>query len=147
MTATLEKPPATTEPESPAGARRFLTTGWLALGILVATFALLYYAAPNARQPFRWITPGGFIGVTLWVLASLGFRFYVDSFGNYDRTYGSIGVAIVLLLYLDMVSLTILLGAELNSVLAKMKEEISGKEVIQGKAAGTKEKMVEEDLR
>lgn len=119
----------------------------LALGILVATFALLYYAAPNVRQPFRWITPGGFIGVTLWVLASLGFRFYVDNFGYYDRTYGSIGVAIVLLLYLYIVSLTILLGAELNSVLAKMKEEISGKEVIRGKSAGTKGSMVEEDLR
>ena len=57
------------------------TARWvLALGILVLTFALLYYSAPNVRQPFRWITAGGFVGVTLWVLASLGFRFYVDKF-------------------------------------------------------------------
>ena len=122
---------------------------WLvALAILVATLALLYYFAPDLDQPLRWITPGGFVGVILWVLASLGFRLYVNSdFVSYNETYGSIGAAIVLLLYLYLVSLTILVGAELNAVLAKMKEELSGKEIIAGKSADEKPAMVEDESK
>ncbi len=106
-----------------------------ALLFLVIVVALLYYFAPNVDQPFRWITPGGFIGVALWVLASVGFNIYVYNFGSYNKTYGSIGAAIVLLLYFYISSLTILFGAELNATLAKMKEEISGKQVIDAKPA------------
>jgi membrane protein len=105
----------------------------VALLFLVAVVALLYYFAPDANQPFRWITPGGFIGVALWVLASVGFNVYVANFGSYDKTYGSIGTVIILLLYLYISSLAILFGAELNATLAKMKEEISGKQVIEAK--------------
>lgn len=110
---------------------------WLvALAILVVTFAMLYYFAPDVEQPFRWITPGGFIAVILWVLASMGFRLYVNSdFVSYNQTYGSIGAAIILLLYLYIVSLSLLIGAELNAVLAKTKEEVSGEEIIGGKPA------------
>lgn len=113
---------------------------WLvALAILVATFAMLYYFAPDVEQPFRWITPGGFIAVILWVVASLVFRLYVNSdFVSYNQTYGSIGAAVILLLYLYIVSFALLVGAELNAVLVKMKEEISGKEVIDGKPANEK---------
>jgi membrane protein len=92
--------------------------------------ALLYYFAPDANQPFRWITPGGFIGIALWVLASIGFSIYVSNFGSYNKTYGSIGTVIILLLYLYISSLAILFGAELNATLARMKEEISGKQVV-----------------
>jgi membrane protein len=102
----------------------------VALLFLVTVVALLYYFAPDANQPFRWITPGGFIGIILWVLASVGFRVYVSNFGSYDKTYGSIGAVIVLLLYLYISSLTILFGAELNATLVRMKEEISGKRVL-----------------
>ena len=102
----------------------------VALLFLVTVVALLYYFAPDANQPFRWITPGGFVGVVLWVLASIGFSVYVANFGSYDKTYGSIGAVIVLLLYLYISSLTILFGAELNATLVRMKEEISGKRVL-----------------
>ncbi|MGB3634544.1 MAG: YihY/virulence factor BrkB family protein [Rubrobacteraceae bacterium] len=120
---------------------------WLvALAILVATFAMLYYFAPDVEQPFRWITPGGFIAVILWILASLIFRLYVNSdFVSYNQTYGSIGAAIILLLYLYIVSLSLLVGAELNAVLVKMKEEISGKEVIDGKPANAKPSIFQEE--
>lgn len=104
----------------------------VALGFLVVVLALVYYFAPAARQPLRWITPGGLVAVALWVLASLAFNYYVGEWGSYDETYGSIGAAIVLLLYLYVVSLTILLGAELNAVLMRMKEEASGREVLKG---------------
>ncbi len=120
---------------------------WLvALGIMIFTFAMLYYFAPDVEQPFLWITPGGFIAVVLWVLASMGFRFYVNSdFVSYNQTYGSIGAAVILLLYLYIVSLSLLIGAELNAVLVKMKEEISGKEVIAGKPANEKPPMLDDE--
>jgi membrane protein len=117
----------------------------VALFFMVFTVALLYYFAPDVDQPFRWITPGGLIGVLLWVLASAGFSFYVNNFGTYDKTYGSIGVVIILLLYLYISSLTILFGAELNATLARMKEEISGKQIIDAEPAGEKPDILEND--
>src|ERR671933_836555 len=116
-----------------------------ALFFMVFTVALLYYFAPDANQPFRWITPGGFIGVILWVLASLVFRFYVSNFGSYDETYGSIGAVIVLLLYLYISSLTILFGAELNTTLVRLKEEISGQQILDAESAGEKPDILDED--
>ncbi len=117
----------------------------VALSLMVFTVALLYYFAPDAEQPFRWITPGGLIGVLLWVLASVIFRFYVSNFGSYDATYGSIGAVIVLLLYLYISSLTILFGAELNATLVRMKEEISGKQIIDAEPANEKPDLLESD--
>src|SRR5215210_977863 len=85
-----------------------------ALLFMVATVALLFYFAPDADQPFRWITPGGFVGILLWVLASVAFNLYLSSdFNSYDKTYGSIGTVIILLLYLYISSLTILFGGTL----------------------------------
>ena len=111
----------------------------VALLFLVTVVALLYYFAPDVDQPFRWITPGGFIGVALWVLASVVFRLYVSSdFNTYNKTYGSIGTVIILLLYLYISSLVVLFGAELNATLVRMKEEISGKQVLDAEPAGNK---------
>jgi membrane protein len=97
------------------------------------------------EQPFRWITPGGLIGVLLWVLASVGFNFYVSNFGSYNKTYGSIGAVIVLLLYLYISSLTILFGATLNATLVRMKEEISGRQILDAKPANEKPDIFEND--
>ena len=119
---------------------------WLvALAIMILIFAMLYYFAPDVEQPFRWITPGGFVAVILWILASLVFRLYVNSdFVSYNQTYGSIGAAIILLLYLYIVSFSLLVGAELNAVMVKTKEEISGQEVITGKSANEKPPILED---
>lgn len=116
----------------------------VALMFLVLTVALLYYFAPDVGQPFRWITPGGLIGVLLWVLASVGFSIYVDNFGSYNKTYGSIGVVIVLLLYLYISSLTILFGATLNATLVRMKEEISGQQILDAEPANTKPEVLDD---
>jgi membrane protein len=116
----------------------------VALFFMVLTVALLYYFGPAAGQPFRWITPGGLIGILLWVLASIGFRFYVSNFGAYDETYGSIGAVIVLLLYLYICSLTVLFGAELNATLVRLKEEISGKQVLDAEPANEKPDILED---
>jgi membrane protein len=117
----------------------------VALLFMVLTVALLYYFAPDVEQPFRWITPGGLIGVLLWVLASMGFNFYVSNFGSYNKTYGSIGAVIILLLYLYISSLTILFGATLNAILVRMKEEISGKQILDAKPANEKPDIFEDD--
>ena len=118
----------------------------VALLFLVFTVALIYYFGPDAEQPFRWITPGGFVGVFLWVLASLAFRFYISSFGgdSYSATYGSIGAVIILLLYLYISSLCILFGAELNATLVRMKEETSGKEILDAEPADNKPDILED---
>lgn len=116
----------------------------VALLFMVLTVALLFYFAPNVGQPFRWITPGGLVGVLLWILASVAFSLYVNNFGSYDETYGSIGVVIVLLLYLYIASLTILFGATLNATLVRMKEEISGQQILDAEPAGDKPEILNE---
>ena len=116
-----------------------------ALFFMVLTVALLYYFAPDVEQPFRWITPGGLIGVLLWVLASVAFNFYVSNFGSYNQTYGSIGAVIVLLLYLYISSLTILFGATLNATLVRAKEELSGKQILDAKPANEKPDIIDEE--
>ena len=117
----------------------------VALFFMMFTVALLYYFAPDVDQPFRWITPGGLIGVVLWVLASVGFNFYVSNFGSYNKTYGSLGAVIVLLLYLYISSLTILFGATLNATLVRMKEEISGSQILDAKPANEKPDILDEE--
>ena len=117
-----------------------------ALLFMVVTVALLFYFAPDAGQPFRWITPGGFVGIALWILASVAFNLYLQSdFNTYDKTYGSIGTVIVLLLYLYISSLTILFGATLNATLVRMKEEISGEQILDARPANEKPELVDEE--
>lgn len=84
-------------------------------GLVSLAIALVYYFAPDARQDWIWITPGSIFATALWLLVSLGFRFYVTNFGSYNATYGTIGGVIVLLLWLYMSSLAVLAGAELNA--------------------------------
>ena len=90
---------------------------WPVLLLIVALIlAILYYAAPNVRQPgFRWVTPGGVLAVVLWVLASAAFAFYVANFSSYNKTYGALASVVVFLVWLWISNTVILLGAELNA--------------------------------
>lgn len=83
--------------------------------LLTATVTVVYWTAPDVEQRFQFVTPGAFVAVLTWFVASLGFDFYVRNIGNYDRVYGSIGTAVVLLLYFFISSLILLFGAELNA--------------------------------
>lgn len=101
-----------------------LSTGiWTALRwplvvlLMMLAVALLYYLAPDVEQEFRFITPGSILAVVVWIAASLGFAYYVQNFGDYDATYGSVGAVIVLLLYFYISAAVLLLGAELNAVI------------------------------
>jgi membrane protein len=90
---------------------------WIIASVLLAlTFAMLYYWAPDCKtRRWHWITPGGTIGITGWLLASLGFRIYLHFFNNYTVTYGSLGAVIILLIWFYITGLMLLLGAEINS--------------------------------
>ncbi|MDW5327448.1 YihY/virulence factor BrkB family protein [Plantactinospora sp. KLBMP9567] len=91
---------------------------WPVLVLLVSLiFTVLYWAAPNARQRFRWISPGGIFAVLLWAVVSAGFALYVSFFASYNRTYGSLAGVIVFLVWLSDVA--ILLGAELSAELER----------------------------
>jgi membrane protein len=86
----------------------------LAIAIVLIAIALVYYLAPAARQPWRWVTPGSALAVALWLLASTGLRLYVR-FNSYSATYGSIGGVILLLLWLYLMGIALLVGAHVNA--------------------------------
>src|SRR3954449_392283 len=90
---------------------------WPVILLVVMTMlALLYWAAPNVKHPrFRWVSPGGVAGVLLWLLASVGFAFYVANFSSYNKTYGALGGVIVFLMWLWISNIAVLLGAEFNA--------------------------------
>jgi YihY family inner membrane protein len=93
---------------------------WPVLLLVVSfMFALLYWASPNAKQGFRWVTPGGILAVVVWVVASAAFAVYVANFSSYNKTYGSLASVIVFLVWLWLSNTAILLGAELNAELER----------------------------
>jgi membrane protein len=94
---------------------------WPAMAaVFVAMVSILYYASPNAKiRGFRWVTPGSLIAIAAWGIASAGFAFYVANFGSYDKTYGTLGGLIVLLVWLWITNLAILAGHELNAELER----------------------------
>jgi membrane protein len=82
--------------------------------------ALLYWASPNVKQPgFRWVSPGGIVGVLLWLIASGAFAFYVSHFASYGKTYGAMSSVVVFLVWLWISNIAILLGAEFNAELER----------------------------
>lgn len=97
----------------------------LALVVLVMV-SLLYYASPNVRLARRWVTPGSVLALTLWVLASAAFAFYVGNFGSYDKTYGTLGGVVSFLVWLWITNIALLLGAELNAELERSRELDAG---------------------
>jgi membrane protein len=88
-----------------------------ALVLLMLTVSIVYWAIPNADQSFRLITPGAALAVVVWVIASLGFSFYLENFAHYSEIYSSLGAAIALLLYFYISATVLLLGAELNATI------------------------------
>jgi membrane protein len=101
---------------------------WPALAVVVIlAVALLYYVTPNVRQPrFRWISAGAFVAILVWVLASLGFGFYVANFSSYNKTYGSLAAVIVALLWLWLTNVALMFGAELDAELERGRELQAG---------------------
>lgn len=88
----------------------------LAAAAVSAVIALVYRYAPNRpRTQWEWLTPGSISATLLWIVATLGFGFYVANFGSYNATYGSLGAVVVFLTWLYLSAYILLMGAELNS--------------------------------
>jgi membrane protein len=100
-----------------AAANSIRLTSWvIASLLLVLTFAMLYYWAPDCKaRRWHWLTPGGAIGIAGWLLASFGLRIYLHFFNTYTVAYGSLGAVIILLIWFYITGLMLLLGAEINS--------------------------------
>jgi len=92
---------------------------WPVLVVIVSLMlAILYYAAPNVKQPgVQWISPGGVVAVLIWLVVSALFALYVTHFGSYNKTYGSLASVIIFLVWLWLTNVAILLGAEFNAEL------------------------------
>jgi len=101
---------------------------WPVLVLVVAImFSILYWAAPNVRQPgFRWLTPGGILAVIVWIVASAAFAFYVANFSSYNKTYGTLGGMVAFLVWLWISNLAVLFGAELNAELERGRQLEAG---------------------
>lgn len=96
------------------------------VAIVMGMFAVLYHVTPNVRQPMRWITPGGIVAVTGWLLVSAGFGLYVANFGSYDKTYGSLAGVIIFLVWLWLSNLALLFGAEFDAEIERSRELAAG---------------------
>ena len=86
-----------------------------AFAMVVVAIDLIYYFAPDAEQDWVWATPGSLVATTLWVIGSLGFRYYAVNFGNYEATYGAVGGVILLMLWFYLSGLVIVVGSEMNA--------------------------------
>lgn len=111
-------------------------SAWLVLRWPIIVFlmmfgaALIYYFAPDVEQEWRWITPGAVFAVLAWIGMSLIFAWYVDHFGNYSVTYGSIGAVIILLTWMYFTGFFLLVGGEINAEIEHA--------AVSGKAKGKK---------
>lgn len=85
---------------------------------MVFTFASLYHFTPCRRMTWREVMPGATFSTLGWLISSLGFAYYVNNFNNYSSVYGGIGGVIVLMVWLYITSIIILLGGEINALLA-----------------------------
>jgi membrane protein len=110
---------------------------------VITLFAVFYYIGPNRKPPnWKWISPGGLVAAVIWLVGSLGFSFYVSTFGGtYAKTYGALAGVVVLVLWLYLASLALLLGAELNGELERQRRmeerrSASGEEKPDGAQAG-----------
>ena len=89
----------------------------VALVLLMLSVSIVYWVFPNVNYSYRLVTPGAALAVIVWVLASLGFSFYLSNFANYSVVYGSLGVAFALLLYFYISAAVLLFGAEVNAAI------------------------------
>jgi membrane protein len=95
--------------------------------VAVTMFAVLFYAAPNVKLAgFKWVTPGALLAIVLWLIASAAFAFYAANFGSYDKTYGTLGGLVCLLVWMWITNVALLLGMELNSERERSRELADG---------------------
>src|SRR5215212_1248215 len=100
--------------------------------IVLVILAVLYYIAPSARLPkIQWLSPGAVVALVIWVVASAAFGFYVANFGSYNKTYGTLGGAISLLVWVWISNLAVLFGQELNAEIERGREIAAGEPAVE----------------
>jgi membrane protein len=111
-----------------AGVTIYNIAKWPLMGAMVLIMlAVLYYSAPNARLPkIQWLSPGAIVALVIWVVASAAFGFYVANFSSYNKTYGALGGAISLLVWLWITNIAVLFGQELNAEIERGRELTAG---------------------
>ncbi|WP_138908293.1 YihY/virulence factor BrkB family protein [Streptomyces chryseus] len=111
-----------------AGLRLWGIAKWPVLVLLVVLMiAILYWAAPNAKgRGFKWVTPGSFLALLLWLAASAGFALYVANFGSYNKTYGTLAGVIIFLVWLWLTNVAILLGLEFDAEMVRERAIVGG---------------------
>jgi membrane protein len=102
------------------GTGRVLATAALWAGlflVILLSFAITFYVGPDAKQSWEWITPGSLVGTLVFLLATLGFRYYIENLTHYDKAYGSLGGVMALLLWFWISSTILLAAAQMNKVI------------------------------
>ncbi len=100
---------------------------WPVLALMAMLgLSFVYHYAP-AREPtkWRWVTRGSVIATLVWLVGTAGFSFYVSNFGNYNKTYGTLGGVIILMLWFYLTSYSVILGAEINAEFERIDDEMS----------------------
>jgi membrane protein len=109
----------------------------LAIALILLATAFVYWSAPNVKLPFRLVTPGSLVFALGWLGGTLGFAFYVENFGTYSVTYGTLGGFVVLLVWFYLSSYVLLLGAEVDAVLARSRAATDSKRQSQVSESGS----------
>lgn len=121
MIILLAGPAITRYIETSTGFGSGAATAWmllqypLAFALTSLAISFIYYYAPDVDQDWVWITPGSIAACLLWLIVSLGLKVYVTQFGDYNETYGALGGAAILLMWMYLTALAILVGGELNA--------------------------------
>jgi membrane protein len=120
---------------------------WPVLFVLACVVvAVLFYFSPNVRHPrLRWVSYGAMFSILAWALATAGFAVYVLNVARYDRVYGWLGGIVVLLIWLYITNLVLVLGAEIDAELVRVRQlrgGIHAEEVIQLSMRDTRRNLV-----
>ncbi len=101
-----------------------LSAKWIIIvALLFFTISFIYYFGPSRKKKWRFISAGSTLATILSILTSIGFSYFVNNFGQYNKLYGSVGTLIVMLLWIYFNSLILLIGFELNASINKAKDE------------------------
>jgi len=101
----------------------------LFMAVAVCLLSLLFWIAPNVRQPrFRWLTVGGAVTALLWLIVTFGFSLYVENLGSFNKTYGGLGAIIAFLVWLYLSNCALVFGVQVNVELQRGRQRQAGLE-------------------